>query len=277
MTTPGAARKTVGIIQSNYIPWKGYFDFIAAVDEFILLDTVQYTRRDWRNRNRIKTSNGGQWLTIPVEVKGKFDQRICDTRIADDAWNTRHWETIRRNYCRAPRFAEFGPWLESCYRSLDSSWLSEVNAALLREICRALEIDTPITRDSDYVCRADAIKSQRLLSLCTQVGATHYISGPAAECYLDVPAFHQEGIEVSFFEYEGFEPYEQLFPPFNHYVSIVDVLLNAGRDASRYVVRENRRTANDGASASNSQSEGLTPAAPLAGTRESSPGSRDAA
>jgi hypothetical protein len=259
--------KTVGIIQSNYIPWKGYFDFIAAVDEFILLDSVQYTRRDWRNRNRIKTNNGPQWLTIPVEVKGKFQQRICDTRIADPRWRERHWETIRRNYCRAERFREFGPWLESLYGSAGSLWLSEVNARLLREICRTLHITTPIVMDSEYQQRSGEVKSQRLITLCQQAAATHYISGPAARCYLDVAQFRRHGIEVSFFEYGGFEEYPQLFPPFNHFVSIVDVLLNAGTDARQHVVREDRA----------SENRGVTPAPQPAGTPESSRERRPAA
>ncbi len=96
--------KRVAVVQSNYIPWKGYFDLIAAVDEFILFDDVQYTRRDWRNRNLIKTPQGLKWLTIPVEVKGKFHQKICDTRISEADWGHRHWDILRQKYWRAPFF-----------------------------------------------------------------------------------------------------------------------------------------------------------------------------
>src|SRR5437868_3785271 len=92
--------KSIAIVQSNYIPWKGYFDMIRAVDEFILYDDVQYTRRDWRNRNRIKTPQGLQWLTIPVDVKGKYSQPICETRVADPRWAERHWKSIVHNYGR---------------------------------------------------------------------------------------------------------------------------------------------------------------------------------
>src|SRR5438046_4323553 len=95
------ARKAA-IVQSNYIPWKGYFDLIRRVDEFILYDDVQYTRRDWRNRNLIKTPQGLRWLTIPVEVKGKYYQSIRDTKIADPVWAASHWQTIVHNYGRAP-------------------------------------------------------------------------------------------------------------------------------------------------------------------------------
>jgi hypothetical protein len=99
--------KTIAIVQSNYIPWKGYFDLIARVDEFILYDDMQYTRRDWRNRNLIKTAQGLQWLTIPVDVKGKYFQRINETQISDANWAEVHWKSIVHTYARAPFFAQY--------------------------------------------------------------------------------------------------------------------------------------------------------------------------
>ena len=96
--------KRIAIVQSSYIPWKGYFDLIAAVDEFVLLDDVQYTKRDWRNRNRIKSSSGPVWLTIPVVVSGRFEQRVCDVLVSDGRWNEKHWRSIRASYARAPYF-----------------------------------------------------------------------------------------------------------------------------------------------------------------------------
>src|SRR5687768_17987150 len=96
--------KRIAIVQSNYIPWKGYFDLINSVDEFILFDSAQYTRRDWRNRNLVKTSAGPTWLTIPVATKGKFDQRICDTVVSERNWPQQHWKTIAHWYAKATHF-----------------------------------------------------------------------------------------------------------------------------------------------------------------------------
>jgi hypothetical protein len=107
--------RKAAIVQSSYIPWKGYFDLIRQVDEFILYDDVQYTRRDWRNRNLIKTPHGLSWLTIPVDVKGKYFQSIRETRIADPGWAERHWKTIVHNYSRAPHFDHHRQKLEELY------------------------------------------------------------------------------------------------------------------------------------------------------------------
>src|SRR5262245_47310638 len=109
------AGKRVAIVQSNYIPWKGYFDLINSVDEFVLFDDVQYTRRDWRNRNKIKTPQGLLWLTIPVEVKGKFQQKIHDTRVSDLRWQTKHWQSIAQAYGKARYFAEYRECFENLY------------------------------------------------------------------------------------------------------------------------------------------------------------------
>ena len=105
--------KKVAIIQSNYVPWKGYFDIINKVDEFILYDDVQYTRRDWRNRNKIKTPNGLHWLTIPVEVKGKYNQKIKDTIISEFNWTKKHWNAIKFNYANSKYFFEFKDFLKN--------------------------------------------------------------------------------------------------------------------------------------------------------------------
>ena len=99
--------KKLAIVQSNYIPWKGYFDMINMVDEFILYDDCQFTKRDWRNRNKIKTPNGSQWLTIPVDVKGKYQQKIKDTVVSDPEWSKKHWTAITHNYCKASFFDNF--------------------------------------------------------------------------------------------------------------------------------------------------------------------------
>ena len=123
--------KKLAVVQSNYIPWKGYFDLINSVDEFILFDDVQFTRRDWRNRNLIKTPRGLEWLTIPVAVKGQYHQTICDTQINEPGWGAKHWASLVHNYSKAPHFERYQPVFEPLYRARESS-LSAVNHAFLR-------------------------------------------------------------------------------------------------------------------------------------------------
>ena len=226
--------KRVAVVQSNYVPWKGYFDLIASVDEFVLYDDMQYTRRDWRNRNRIKTPHGLQWLTVPVQVKGRFEQRICDTLIDGSAWADGHWKALRLNYRRAPAFAAVAEWLEPLYRQ---RWthLSALNRALIEAVCARLGIATRLTDSRDYVLQGE--RSERLASICEQAGASVYVSGPSARGYLDEAAFARRGIGVEWFDYGPYGDYPQLWGTFEHRVSILDLLFNCGAGAASLVRR----------------------------------------
>ena len=226
--------KRVAIVQSNYIPWKGYFDLIHSVDEFILFDTAQYTRRDWRNRNRIKTRTGLQWLTIPVGTKGQFLDRIDNIAVSDRTWNRRHWRTIVANYANARHFETVGPALEALFLGCTDLSLSKINVRFLQGICSLLGIHTRFSHSSDYSL-VDG-RTERLVSLCLQAGADEYLSGPAASSYIDPERFREAGIRLKYFDYGGYPEYRQLFPPFEHRVSIIDLLLNEGRDAGRYML-----------------------------------------
>jgi len=208
---------------------------IGRVDEFVLFDDVQFTRRDWRNRNTIKTKDGLRWLTIPVAVKGKYFQKINETDISDPSWREAHLTAIRHSYARAPHFREVFPWLERLFARLTAARLSDVNRTALEAICERLEIATRITSSSDYGLVEG--KNERLIELCAQAGATRYLSGPAARGYLDEGAFRARGIEVEWMDYSGYPEYPQLFPPFEHNVSVLDVLFNTGPDAASYVRR----------------------------------------
>lgn len=225
--------KRVAILQSNYIPWKGYFDLINSVDEFILYDDMQFTRRDWRNRNKIKTPTGVQWLTIPVAVKGKYFQKINETQIQEPDWGRRHYETLRTNYLKTPHFHEYDSLLNELYLGDSPSNLSEVNYRFLKAICGLLGIKTKISWSSDY--RLDEGKTERLVSLCQQAGGTSYLSGPAAKDYIDTACFNNAGIELHWMDYSGYPEYPQRFPPFDHGVTILDLLFNVGPDAPKYM------------------------------------------
>lgn len=222
---------TVAILQSNYIPWKGYFDLIAAVDVFVIYDEVQYTKNDWRNRNVIKTPNGTQWLSIPVRQVG-LDQRIYDSRIADASWARKHCGTLQANYARAAFFEQYKhPIFEELTKPGDL--LSELNLRLIRRICELLGIKTRIIDSRELTLEGD--RNVRLLDACKKLRATTYLSGPAASSYLDTALFQHEGIAVRWMDYSGYPEYPQLFPPFAHGVSILDLLFNAGPDAPRYM------------------------------------------
>ena len=224
--------KRIAIVQSNYIPWKGYFDLIASVDEFILYDDVQYTRRDWRNRNLIKTPTGLTWLTVPVDVKGKYDQTIREARIAG-RWADKHWTTLTHNYGRAACFAEIAALLEPLYLDRDYDLLSDLNETFIAAICGYLGIGTRLSRSSGYELAGD--KSERLASLCEQAGASVYISGPAAKTYLDETLFSDRGIAVEWFDYSDYPAYPQLWGAFEHGVSVLDLMFNCGADSTRYM------------------------------------------
>jgi hypothetical protein len=224
----------VAISQSNYIPWKGYFDSIQAVDTFVLYDDVQFTKRDWRSRNRIKTKEGMQWLTIPVEVKGKFDQRICDAKVNDPRWADRHWRTISLHYSRAPYFADFGPRFKKIYEQASNlTLLSDINLLFIQAVCNILEIKT-ILRKSNEFKLIDG-KTKKLVHICEQLGSTDYFSGPSAKDYMDEKLFDQANIRLHYFDYTGYPTYNQLHGDFVHEVSIIDLLLNEGPKAKHYL------------------------------------------
>ncbi len=227
-------RTTAVIIQSNYLPWKGYFDQIRRADNFILLDCVQYTRRDWRNRNKIKTPQGPQWLTVPVEVRGRYSQAIDEARICGQDWVENHIRSIEANYRRAPHFEQEAPWLYGALReAARQELLSPLNLHLLEALSQRIGIVTPTARCEELIARDDLQamdSSERLLALCKAVDATHYLSGPAAQAYLNVAAFENAGVAVEWMDYSGYPAYPQLWGPFEHGVSIIDLLLNVGAD-----------------------------------------------
>ncbi len=225
--------KKLAILQSNYIPWKGYFDMIAAVDEFILYDDMQFTRRDWRNRNKIKTPQGLQWLTVPVKVKGKYLESIRNTELDGYEWVSAHCKALYQNYRRAAYFDLFFDQLESILIQKNFNTVSVLNRTLIEWVCTQLEIETKITNSWDYSLIEG--KTERLVDICLQAGATEYISGPAAKNYINESFFKDKGIKVSWFSYSGYPEYPQLWGQFEHGVTILDILFNCGKDAKLYL------------------------------------------
>lgn len=225
--------KKIAILQSNYIPWKGYFDLINSVDEFVIYDTVQYTKNDWRNRNRIKTSQGVQWLTIPVRQK-KLSQRIDETEVQAQQWHGKHWKAITQSYSRAAHFKTFRDEFEALYveKAASLRLLSEINVQFIVAICSLLGIETQITFADSLV---SGEKSERLVRICKERRAAAYLSGPSAKGYLDTELFRRNNIAVEWMDYAGYPVYPQLHGEFVHEVSIIDLICNVGKDAQRYM------------------------------------------
>jgi hypothetical protein len=225
--------KKVAILQSNYIPWKGYFDIINSVDTFVIYDEVQYTKRDWRNRNLIKSPEGLQWLTIPVEVKGKYFQKINETLVSDKTWMLKHWKSICQNYKKAPFFKQHEDYFFELYTTANFDFISEVNLHFINGINKLIGIKTEIIDSRNLDLGGD--KNERLIDAVKKTNGTHYLSGPAAKSYMDVDLFNQSGIEVEWMSYTGYKEYPQLFSTFEHGVSILDLIFNVGTNCLSYL------------------------------------------
>jgi hypothetical protein len=223
---------TVAIIQSSYIPWKGYFDIIHDVDEFIFLDDVQYTVRDWRTRNRIKTANGTSWLTVPAGANR--NRLICEVSLDEPSWQQKHWKTLCHSYSRAPYFRQYAAFFEELY--LGQTWtnLSQMNRSMTQRIAHELlGIHTTFSDSRSYP--SQGAKLDRIMDLLQMSGATRYISGPMAADYIDPSRFDAMGIELQFKNYSDYPDYPQLYPTFEHAVSVVDLIFNTGPHAPDYI------------------------------------------
>jgi hypothetical protein len=199
-----------------------------------MYDSAQYVKRHWHNRNRIKTANGVEWLTIPVITKGRFDQRIDEVEI-EKPWAEKHWRALELAYGRAPHFELLAPTVKAWYERAEKlQRLSEVNAIFLHGIAGLLGLKTRIVGDANYP--ATGAKTERLVAVCRAAGADRYLSGPSASEYLDEQMFVSAGIAVEWMNYGGYPEYPQLHGGFEHAVTALDLLFNTGREAPRHLI-----------------------------------------
>jgi len=224
--------KKVAVIQSNYIPWKGYFDIINDVDQFIFYDDVQYTKNDWRNRNRIKSNHGLHWLTIPVGARN--ERLIYEVELDDPSWAKKHWETLKQSYSKAPHFNTYKEFFENLYLGTKWTNLSDLNQYLIKTISREFLGITTEFKDSREFC-PEGQKLDRLIDLLVKAKADLYISGPTARDYIKEDSFVDARIKLVYKDYSGYPEYPQLFPPFEHAVSILDMLFNCGPQTPEYI------------------------------------------
>jgi WbqC-like protein family len=224
------------IIQSCYIPWKGFFDLIGRCDEYVVYDSAQYVKGHWHNRNRIKTENGVKWLTIPVITSGRLGQRIDEVEIGKP-WAEQHWASLKRAYANTPFFRQISPAVESWYQSADrQTRLTDVNAIFLTGIIKLIGLNTRVVKDSAYPQQGS--RMERLLSIARAAGADRYLSGPSAQAYFDEASFRAAGITPEWMNYAGYPEYSQPHGQFEHAVTILDLLFNAGIDVSRHFGRQ---------------------------------------
>ena len=223
--------KKLAILQSNYIPWKGSFDLISYVDEFIIYDDMQFTKNDWRNRNKIKTPQGLNWITIPVGSDN--NRRIRDVIFINNDWRLKHCKTLEANYRKSPFFEEIFSFIKPIIIDENLNSLTELNVSLIKSICSYLGILTPITYCWDYGLIEG--KTERLVDLCEKSKADVYVSGPAAKDYIDQALFDKSKIQLEWFEYPNYSEYPQLWGEFQHSVSILDLMFNCGKESYKFM------------------------------------------
>lgn len=220
------------ILQPSYVPWRGYFHLIQRADVFVFLDDVQYTQRDWRNRNILKGPQGPQWITVPVVTKGRRLQSIMDVEIDNSTnWRREHLAAIRRCYARAPYFSDYIGTLETQY---GREWknLCELDIELTQLIAQWLGLDTRFVRSSDLDITAS--RTQRLVGICKRLGVTRYISGPSGRSYIDEAEFEREQIELVYHSYD-YPEYSQSFGAFLPHVTAIDLLCNCGDRSAEHI------------------------------------------
>jgi hypothetical protein len=231
----------IAIAQPTYLPWLGYFDLLDQVDKFVLLDTVQFEKQSWQQRNRIKTPTGLLWLTVPVVFRGRLGQRIVDVEIREAEFWRDHLRAVELNYRRAPFFDEYYPELKEIMRSASSGLrLAELTIGLFRWLSKAVGVKTTIVRSSELA--VDGKRTHLLAEICSLLAATTYVSPLGSADYLlnDLPILTGQGVDVVFQHYEH-PSYRQLFPPFQSHASVLDLLFNVGGN-SLATVRSGRRT-----------------------------------
>jgi hypothetical protein len=230
----------VVILQPSYIPWRGYFDQICRSDLFVFYDDVQYDKRGWRNRNQIKTPRGKQWLTIPVSSRGSQTENIPINQIRivwEKPWHENHLKSIQHSYAKAPYFDQYLPLLKDFY-SRRYEYLADFTIDFSIAIARQLgNTHTRFLRSSE-IPGIQGQKTDRVINILKYVGATYYYCGPSASSYMEPEKFEQAGIPFEYMQY-NYPEYLQLYPPYDPFVSIFDLMFMVGSEAINYIYKGN--------------------------------------
>jgi len=216
----------LAIHQPQYLPWLGYLDKIDRAEQFIVLNTVQFKKNEWQNRNRIRTAQGWQWLTVPV--LHRFGQTLGEVRINPSSdWQSKHLRALEVHYARAPFRDRV---LRGLACVLNQQWdrLADLNLAVLRWMLDAFGIKTPLRLASELHVREEP--TDRLIDLCRAAGATHYLAGAGAAQYMDVPRFEVSGVKLVVQNFRH-PVYAQCYEPFIPGLSALDLLFMRGEEA----------------------------------------------
>lgn len=226
--------RRIAILQPNYIPWKGVFDLINRVDIFVFFDDVQYTTKDWRNRNKIKTPNGDLWLTVPVKSKGQRHQLICEAEInTEDNWQLKHYKTIKSSYQKAKFFKEYEFLLEEIYLKTQWKKIADLDIFSTKLLASTLGIRVQWINSSNLNCSGDK-EGERVVEICNKLNCNYFINGPSAKAFMSQSIFDDANITLDYINY-NYPEYPQLYSPFNHYVSVLDLIFNCGNDAKKFI------------------------------------------
>jgi len=223
-------------MQPVFLPWLGYFEQIGVTDSFMFLDDVQYTKQDWRNRNRIRTKTGWMWLTVPVRKAG-HDQCISETQIDGEHWKRKNLKSLQQNYAGAPYYAEIMALVEPQILAPQASLIG-LTEGLIKSIASYLSIGSGFLRAS-AVPKATQDRNERLIELCQHAGADCFFTGPAADNYLDHDLFAQHGISIIFQDYKH-PVYPQSFDGFESHMSVLDLLMNHGPASTQILLSSPR-------------------------------------
>jgi hypothetical protein len=219
------------LIQSNYLPWKGYFDIIHDVDVFVFVEDVQYTSKDWRNRNKLKTPYGSKWISVPV--MGGVNQKICEAKISySQNWMKKHKSMMKANYNVSEYYDTYKDDIFEIYDQKFET-ISELNIYSIKKICKILGVTTKFMNSTTL--NSHGTKDDKIIDICNKIGADVYLSGPAAKSYIVNEKFKKAGIILEYKDYSGYPEHSQLWGEFDHFVSIIDIIFNCGDKAPYYI------------------------------------------
>lgn len=219
---------SVVITQSNYIPWRGWFAMIRSAAALVYLDDVQYTRRDWRNRNLIWGTTGAKWLTIPTISSGNYKSKICDIECVDSSWIRSHLSRLDNAYMEYDHYREFRADLRSAYEGLANlRSLSQINQQLTLWLMTILKINPSVYNSYDFA--SSGSKTDRLVRICLKIQADEYVTGPAARVYLDEKLFNENSIKVTWIDYSNLPDISPSTPDLHEH-SILHVIATLGVD-----------------------------------------------
>lgn len=225
----------IGALQSAYLPWLGFFDQIEQCDLFVIYDDLQYTKKDWRNRNRIKTADGVMWLTVPVITKGCRQKRICDIEISYQAnWPRKHWKAIEHSYSRAHYYGRHADFFNALYKS-KPKYLSQLNREIIDYCLAQLGIRTQVLYSHEAEIENGFLSlgnkridpTERIVYLCKRFGAQSFLEGSAGRNYINEEMLREADIMLEYHDYSH-PIYRQLYDEFVPYLSIIDLLFNQG-------------------------------------------------